>query len=84
MTLFEWYQKIPADKRIRMRKELAIRCGVADVTMRSYINGNRNPTGRIFSTIQEFTEEHEWGVVTCLDLSQEVQERLINAQQLAG
>ena len=71
MFLSQWILKHKKSDRKKVREALGVICGCSEITIRSYINGNRSIPSRLFIDIEKFTKKYKFGKVTCEDLATE-------------
>jgi DNA-binding transcriptional regulator YdaS (Cro superfamily) len=69
MFIYDWIEHVPKADRFNVRKELAALCACSEITIRSYLNGNRTIPSHLFLIIEEFTNSFEFGGVSCRELA---------------
>lgn len=69
MHIKQWINSIPRAQRTGIRNKLAELCDCSEITIRSYLNGNRPIPSHLFLVIESFTKKHGRGGVSCHQLA---------------
>jgi hypothetical protein len=75
MHFQKWINKIPRAERTGVRNKMAELCDCSEITIRSYLNGNRSIPSHLFLILESFTNQYEFGGVSCRQLAMDAAAR---------